>query len=284
MIEIHNGDSLEVMKSNMYKWGGVFDAIITDPPYNISRDNNFKTMNRAGIDFGEWDKDFDLTSWISVATPLLKKGGNIVIFNDWKNLSYIVEALEENDFEVKDLIRWKKTNPMPRNRDRRFITDYEFAIWAVKKGGKWTFNRMNDTYEIPEIVGGLTPKSEKLDGGHPTQKPIYVMKWILERLTNENDIVLDCFMGSGTACVACHELNRNCVGIELDKTYFEIAQKRIKEVKEMKQKREVSPDDYLTLENADKKIQRVHEILDKYYKATEGKDVVKTESIFDETK
>ena len=60
------------------------DAIITDPPYNISRDNNFKTMNRAGIDFGEWDKDFDSTGWIKYCKSLLKKGGNIVIFNDWK--------------------------------------------------------------------------------------------------------------------------------------------------------------------------------------------------------
>ena len=203
------------------------DAIITDPPYNISRDNNFTTMGRAGIDFGEWDKDFDLTSWIKVAEPLLKKGGNIVIFNSWKNMTNITKSLEENGFEVKDLIRWKKTNAMPRNRDRRFITDYEVAVWAVKKGGKWTFNRLSDTYEIPEIVGGLTPKSEKIEGGHPTQKPIYVMKWLIERLTNEGDVVLDPFMGSGTTGVACKNLNRKFIGVELDENYYNIAYNRI---------------------------------------------------------
>lgn len=184
-------------------------------------------MGRAGIDFGEWDKDFNLTSWIKVAEPLLKKGGNIVIFNDWKNMSYITKELEENGFVVKDLIRWKKTNAMPRNRDRRFITDYEVAVWAVKKGGKWTFNRLSKTYEIPEILGGLTPKSEKVDGGHPTQKPIYVMKWLIERLTNEGDKVLDPFMGSGSTCLACKELDRDYIGIELDEGYYNIACNRI---------------------------------------------------------
>lgn len=170
--KIHKGDSLDIMgelpKESM-------DAIITDPPYNISRVNNFKTMGRAGIDFGEWDKDFDLVSWIELAEPLLKKGGNIVIFNDWKNLGVIADALENSGLIVKDVIRWEKTNPMPRNRDRRFVVDYEFAVWAVKKGEKWTFNRLSDTYERPKIVGSLTPKSEKINGGHKTQKPIYVM-------------------------------------------------------------------------------------------------------------
>ena len=223
-IELLQGDCLESMKGISV---GSVDAIITDPPYNISRDNNFHTMGRAGIDFGEWDKDFDLTSWITVAEPLLKKGGNIVIFNDWKNMSYIVEELERNGFVIKDLIRWKKTNAMPRNRDRRFITDYEVAVWAVKKGDKWTFNRISDTYEIPEIVGGLTPKSEKYNGGHKTQKPIYVMEWLLERLTEVDDIILDPFMGSGTTGITCKNLNRNFIGIELDEDYFNMAKERI---------------------------------------------------------
>ena len=222
--DLYNKDSMVVM--NSLKKESV-DAIITDPPYNISRDNNFASMGRTGIDFGEWDKDFDLTSWIKVAQPLLKRGGNIVIFNDWKNMTNITNSLEENGFEVKDLIRWKKTNAMPRNRDRRFITDYEVAVWAVKKGDKWTFNRLNDKYEIPEVVGCLTPKSEKVNGGHPTQKPVYVMKWIIERLTNEGDVVLDPFMGSGSTGVACKELNRRFIGIELDDKYYGMAYNRI---------------------------------------------------------
>ena len=118
---------------------------------------------------------------------------------------------------------------MPRNRDRRFITDCEFAIWAVKKGDKWTFNRLSDTYEMPELTGGLTPKSEKLNGGHTTQKPVYLMKWLIERLTNDKDVILDPFMGSGTTGVACINTNRKFIGIELDDMYFEIARQRISE-------------------------------------------------------
>lgn len=224
--KLYHGDCLEVM-NGLLNLGVTFDSVITDPPYNISRENNFKTMGRAGIDFGEWDKDFDLTSWIKSCEPLLKKGGNIVIFNDWKNMSYIVNALEINGFEIKDLIRWKKTNPMPRNRDRRFITDYEVAVWAVKKGGKWTFNRLSDTYERPEIVCGITSKREKVNGGHPTQKPIEVMEWIIHRLSNEGDLILDPFMGSGTTGVACMNTNRKFIGIELDEKYFDISKERI---------------------------------------------------------
>ena len=224
MIKLYNDECIK--KFATMPRNGV-DAIITDPPYKISRDNNFKTMNRAGIDFGEWDKDFDLTDWIKYCEPVLKKGGNIVIFNDWKNMSYIVDELERNNFEVKDLIRWEKTNPMPRNRDRRFITDYEVAVWAVKKGGKWTFNRLSETYERPEIVCGVTSKKEKIDGGHPTQKPVEVMEWLIKRLSNENDIILDPFMGSGSTGVACKNTNRRFIGIELDKDYYNMAIKRL---------------------------------------------------------
>lgn len=224
--KIYNGDSLDVMKGIEH---GSIDSIITDPPYNISKANNFKSMGRSGIDFGEWDKNFDLTKWIKVAEPLLKKGGNIVIFNDWKNLSIIAKALEENNFEIKDLIRWEKNNPMPRNRDRRFITDYEVAIWAVKKGAKWTFNRIDEAYERPLIKCSITSKKEKKNGTHPTQKPVAVMEWLIERLSNENDIVLDCFMGSGSTGVACINKNRRFIGIELNKDYFDIANTRIEE-------------------------------------------------------
>ena len=202
------------------------DALITDPPYNIARDNNFKSMGRAGIDFGEWDKDFDLTSWISVAVNKVKKGGNVIIFTDWKSITPIIEELEKNKCDIKDMIRIEKSNPMPRNRDRRFITDYEIAIWAVKKGGKWTFNRQSETYERPLIKTRVTPKSEKTEGAHPTQKSLEAMEWVIERLTNENDIVLDPFIGSGTTGVACNNLNRYFIGFELDEEYFNIAKRR----------------------------------------------------------
>lgn len=242
-IEIFNQNSLYYVKNlidnNITE---IYDCIITDPPYNISKNNNFDTMGRAGIDFGEWDKEFDLISWISNVTKLLKKGGNIIIFNDWKNLGLIANELEINGCIIKDPIRWIKDNPMPRNRDRRFITDYEMAIWAIKPGNSWTFNRISNTYERPEIKGPLTSRTEKLIGNHPTQKPIYVMRWLIERLSNEGDIILDPFMGSGSTGLACIETNRKFVGIELDTFYFNLANQRIlAKLQNKKEKNEASP-------------------------------------------
>ena len=93
-------------------------------------------MGRSGIDFGEWDKDFDQTTWLNEAYRVLRKGGSLIIFNDWRNLGHIANFGEAIGFATKDFVRWIKQNPMPRNRDRRYITDFEFAIWMVK-GGKW---------------------------------------------------------------------------------------------------------------------------------------------------
>ena len=224
MINLLKGDCLELLKTLENE---SIDALITDPPYNIARDNNFTSMGRAGIDFGDWDKGFNLISWLPIAIEKLKKGGNIIIFTSWKNTTPIIKELEKINCEAKDMIRVEKSNPMPRNRDRRFVTDYEIAIWAVKKGAKWTFNRQLETYERPLIKTKVTPKSEKIEKGHPTQKNIETMEWLIERLTNEGDIVLDPFMGSGTTGVACQNLNRDFIGCELSDEYFEMAQKRL---------------------------------------------------------
>ena len=223
-IKVYNNDCVIGMQELQ---NNSVDAIITDPPYNIARDNNFKSMGRAGIDFGEWDKEFNLVSWIPISIDKVKKGGNVIIFTDWKSTTPIIEELEKNNCDVKDMIRVEKSNPMPRNRDRRFITDYEIAIWAVKKGAKWTFNRKLETYERPLIKTKVTPKSEKIEKGHPTQKNIETMEWLIERLTNESDVVLDPFMGSGTTGVACQNLNRRFIGYELDDKYYSMAKSRL---------------------------------------------------------
>lgn len=219
-IELYNGDCLEIM-DKLIEQGIKIDAIITDPPYNIARKNNFKTMGRNGIDFGEWDKNFDLFSYIDRVYKLLNKNGSFIVFNDWKNLGFIVDYAENLGFKTKDMIRLEKSNPMPRNRDRRYITDFECAIWFVMPKAKWIFNRQNENYERPKFVGSI----EK--GLHPTQKNIKLMEWLIKIHSNEKDIILDCFMGSGTTGVACKNLNRNFIGIELDEKYFNIAKERI---------------------------------------------------------
>ena len=213
---VHLWDCLEVMKS-IPDWS--IDAIITDPPYNIARDNNFSTMWRSGIDFWKWDKWFDQFSWINEAYRVLNKNSSIVIFNDWKNIWDIARYCESLWFQIKDMIRLEKTNPMPRNRDRRYITDYEVAIWCTK--WKWVFNRKSDAYERPKFIASV----EKWL--HPTQKNILLMEWLVNIHTNEWQNILDPFMWSGTTWVACKNTNRNFIGIEMDKNYFDIATKRI---------------------------------------------------------
>ena len=217
-VELHLGDCLEIMKQIP---NGSVDLVLTDPPYNIARENNFSTMGRAGIDFGEWDKGFDLFSYIDQVARVLNKNGSFVVFNDWKNLGDIAKYAESKRFDTKDMIRLEKSNPMPRNRDRRYITDYECAIWFVKTGAKWTFNRQDEKYQRPKFVASIET------GLHPTQKNLFLMESLVKIHSNQTNIVLDPFMGSGTTGVACKNLNRNFIGIEKDEAYFEIARKRI---------------------------------------------------------
>ena len=216
--KVIQGDCLVVMKDIPDK---SIDCVITDPPYNIARDNNFSTMGRAGIDFGEWDKNADIFSYIEGTFRVLKDGGGFIVFNDWKNLGDIVKEAEKCGFETKDMLRLEKTNPMPRNRDRRYVTDFECAIWFVKPKGKWTFNRQDPNYQRPKFVHSI----EK--GLHPTQKNTKLMETLVKIHTNENDTVLDMFAGSGTTGVACKNLNRNYILIEKEPEYIDIINKRL---------------------------------------------------------
>ncbi|GAA7266889.1 DNA-methyltransferase [Helicobacter pylori] len=229
MIQIHHANAFETIK-DFYRQNLKVDAIITDPPYNISVKNHFSTLKsakRQGIDFGEWDKNFKLLEWIKRYAPLVNPNGCMVIFCSYRFISYIADFLEENGFVVKDFIQWVKSNPMPRNLNRRYVQDTEFALWAVKKKAKWVFNKPeNEKYLRPlilksPVVGGL----ERVK--HPTQKSLALMEKIISIHTNPNDIVLDPFMGSGTTGLACKNLKRNFIGIELEKEYFQIAQKRL---------------------------------------------------------
>ncbi len=215
---LYNGDCLEVMKNIP---DNSVDMILTDPPYNIARKNNFQSMGRTGIDFGEWDKNADIFTYINEVYRILDKNGSFIVFNAWKNLGNIAEYAENLGFVTKDMIRLEKSNPMPRNRDRRYITDYECAIWFVMPKAKWTFNRQDEKYQRPKFVCSIDK------GLHPTQKSLKLMEELLKIHSNKNDLVVDCFMGSGTTGVACKNLNRNFIGIELDEKYFNIAKDRI---------------------------------------------------------
>ena len=231
-VKLYNRDSYQII-DELKKSGITFSHIITDPPYNISQENNFSTMSsskRKGLDFGEWDKNFDLFSWIKPYTQLLDKDGSIIIFCSFRNISHIVESLESSGLIVKDILKWIKSNPMPRNINRRYVQDTEFAIWAVKEKSKWIFNKPEEEsylraqFEYPVVAG-----KERTE--HPTQKSLALMEKIITIHTNENDLIIDPFMGSGTTGVAALNLNRKFIGVEISEDYFNIAKKRIEAIK-----------------------------------------------------
>lgn len=213
----------ELIKNNV-----LVSHIITDPPYNISHENNFNTLKspRKGVDFGEWDKNFDLFSWIPKYEKILDKNGSMIIFCSYRYISFIIKTMEQSNLEVKDILVWKKSNPMPRNIERRYVQDMEFAVWGVKKGAKWVFNKdknkpyMRSLFETSTVAG-----NERTS--HPTQKSLQLMQEIIKIHTNENDTIIDPFMGSGTTGLACLNLNRKFIGIELDKNYFDLTLKRL---------------------------------------------------------
>jgi DNA modification methylase len=182
---------------------------------------------RVGMDFGSWDKGFDITGWVNPVSRTLKENANVVIFNAWENLADIKRVCADNHIVIKRCLVLSKSNPAPFNKDRMFVNDVEFALWGVyshnDKPTGWVFNRQDP---VEKCVMNTTVQSSKL---HPTMKDIKIIKKLVALLSNEGDIVLDPFMGSGTTGVACKLLNRNFIGIELDENYFNIAKKRIEE-------------------------------------------------------
>lgn len=227
--KIFNNDCI-IQMQQMQKDNMTVNHIITDPPYAISKDNNFSTMksaNRQGVDFGDWDKNFDPSFWLEYAYLLLDKDGSMIIFCSYRFISDITTKIEKLGGVVKDIMVWQKQNPMPRNINRRYVQDMEFMIWAVKsKNSKWVFNKPDDKpyqrgfFQTPTLLG-------KERTAHPTQKPISLMKEIIQIHTNENDIIFDPFMGTGSTGVASLALNRGFVGIERELEWFNIAQHRL---------------------------------------------------------
>ena len=228
--KIYNMDCIEGMKK-LKEDGVTVDCIITDPPYNISADNNIHGLKgRQGFSFGDWDYGFNLTSWIDFADGVLKPGGNIVIFNDWKNLGLISDYLKDKGYLVKRMLTWKKTSPMPVNRDRLYVNTCEYAIWATK-GEHWTFNRQKETYENGIFEFSTVNAKERI---HPTQKPIDLLVELIKIHTNEGDLLLEPFSGSGSLAIAAHETGRDFIGFELDLKHYSKANERIEDVMSQK--------------------------------------------------
>ncbi len=224
-IIVYNGDMMDILPNLSMR----FKHCITDPPYGVQRDNNFDTMGRTGCTFGEWDDKDDVVSklpqWIECMCRYTDE--NLVIFNDWHNMGMIASEVCRNGFEDKEIVLWKKKNPMPRNKERRFVPCLEYALWAVRKNVHWTFNKgLGVPYEIPLIECNIEQKDDFND--HTTSKPLQLMSKLVSLFTSEDDWLLDPFGGSGTIAVSCAKMNRKIVLIEKSDHYCEVIASRVR--------------------------------------------------------
>ena len=214
------------------------DLILVDPPYLISKESGFKSYSdnandeirkkfgNISIDFGDWDKqelDWDLL--FNEYYRILKKGGTLIFFFDiWKS-SMIKEVAEKNKFKQLRICQWQKSNPVPINSKLNYLSNAIEYFFSFVKGGKPTFNSEYDNgiYKYPICHG-----NERYD--HPTQKPLELMKDLIRKHSNEGDLVLDTFAGTGTTGHAALLLNRKFILIEQNVEYYQIIQDRLNKV------------------------------------------------------
>ncbi len=199
------------------------------------------------VNKGEWDSSDSLKykhrfnkKWIKECYRILKDNGTIWISGTLHNIYSIGMALEEEGFKIINNIIWQKTNPPPNLACKTFTHSTETILWARKdiKKCKYNFNyelmkEMNNGKQMKDVwITSLTKPSEKKCGKHPTQKPLEILERIILASTEENDIILYPFSGSGTSGIAAYKLGRNYIGIEREKQYIDLSIKRYEEMKE----------------------------------------------------
>ena len=235
--EIYNMDCLKLLKQMPDK---CIDLVLTDPPYNISKLNdnrdrsklNSPIMRRKSplkYDFGEWDNkergDFlDFTKeWIKECCRVLKENGTIISFFNKEDISFLGWIAKDYGVRTRTIFSWHKTNPVPSFRKVNYLSACEF-LWVGSKG-KWTFNfkQQKEMHNFFETAN----KSSYGKTKHPTEKPTELIRWLIKVGSNEGDLVLDCFGGSGTTGVACKQLNRNYILIEKEQKYYDMALGRL---------------------------------------------------------
>lgn len=245
--KLYLADSLELLPKFPAEY---VDVIFADPPYFLSSGGITCRGGKAvSVDKGDWDKakafddkhKFNL-EWISLCRKILKPDGTIWISGTLHNIYSVGMALEQTGFKIMNNITWQKTNPPPNLSCRYFTHSTETILWAKKNASaKHFFNyalmkEINDGKQMKDVwLGKLTPKSEKIFGKHPAQKPLYLLKRILLSSTREGDLILDPFAGSGTTGVACKLLGgRKFIGIENDRDFIALAKERLIRFEEQK--------------------------------------------------
>lgn len=242
--QIIHGDCIEVLAALPEN---SVDLIFADPPYNLQLSKALYRPNLTKVDAVDdgWDKFSDFKSydeftrgWLSATQRVLKDTGTIWVIGTYHNIYRVGSILQDLGFWILNDILWLKNNPMPNFRGVRFTNAHETMIWAQKKkGARYTFNhksmkalnddlQMRSDWTLPLVTGKNRIRANGTKA-HSTQKPEALLYRVIMSASNPGDVVLDPFFGSGTTGAVAKKLGRTWIGIERDKKYIKVAQKRI---------------------------------------------------------
>ena len=242
---ILNGDCIEQLATLP---DGCVDVVFADPPYNLQLAGELTRPNNSRVDGvdDDWDKFDDLRSydeftraWLTEAHRALSDNGTIWVIGSYHNIFRVGTILQDLGFWILNDVVWRKSNPMPNFRGRRFTNAHETMIWASKsQSSKYTFNyeamkalnddlQMRSDWLLPICNGGERLKNEDGKKAHPTQKPEALLHRVVLASTKVGDLILDPFFGSGTTGAVAKQLGRDFIGIERDPDYIELATRRI---------------------------------------------------------
>jgi len=234
VIKLYNGDCLDVMEGIEDK---SIDLVVTDPPYKIIA-GGCRIANNGKEPSGILNKRYDnkradwveevrngtmfkhnkinFKDWLPDIFRILKDGTHFYVMVNDRNMQEMLNEATKIGFKVVNILIWKKNNCTP---NKYYMKNTEFIL-LFRKGKARSINNMGtkQCLEVDNIIGNKT---------HPTEKPVELMEILINNSSNEDEIVLDLFMGSGSTGVACKNINRNFIGIELDENYFNIAKERI---------------------------------------------------------
>lgn len=222
MIELKQGDCLELIKQIA---DSSIDLVVTDPPYRCISGGNKSTKWISGYGSSVLHKNdgkiFDnngisFESWLPEVYRVLKDGSHFYCMTNVLNLEKLLTASRQVGFYLHNVLVWEKNTA---NANRWYMKNCEFTLF-FKKGRAKTINDPSSKM----VHQFKNPVGNKL---HPTEKPVELMEFYVKNSSNEGDLVLDPFFGSGSTAVACANTNRNFIGFELDEKYFEIAKNRI---------------------------------------------------------
>ncbi|MGB3812309.1 MAG: site-specific DNA-methyltransferase [Shinella sp.] len=228
------------------------DVIFADPPYNLQLGGNLHRPDQSLVDAvdDEWDQfasfeayDAFTRAWLLACRRVLKPSGTIWVIGSYHNIFRVGATLQDLNFWILNDVIWRKTNPMPNFKGRRFQNAHETMIWATRdpKAKGYTFNydamkaanddvQMRSDWLFPICNGGERLKGADGKKVHPTQKPEALLARILMASSKPGDVVLDPFFGSGTTGAVAKRLGRHFVGIEREQAYIDAARERIEAV------------------------------------------------------